>query len=311
MEIEDSMNKKPDQDKNNDPTSQDQIKSDQEPIEGQSEYIQKNPDQNPDNDQSEIIQEEPVVETVSGRSELVQMLFLIFNKVYTNNILRKTLRNILLVALIIYIVLFIFSWFIYIIPGLQEAGKGSRPSYPDNTELKNDPAYKKLILQAGKDAQRLSRKFAAYTPGQSYLVINTTDNRFFLYQNKKLIREGFCSTGSMIRLTSAEGSRHWIFKTPKGQFWIQQKITKPLWIRPDWSFVEEGLPIPPANDDSRYEYGVLGDFAMSLGDGYLIHGTLYKYFLGMPVTHGCVRLDDGDLEAIYNTLNIGSKVYIF
>jgi lipoprotein-anchoring transpeptidase ErfK/SrfK len=56
---------------------------------------------------------------------------------------------------------------------------------------------------------------------------------------------------------------------------------------------------------------VLGDYAMSLGDGYLMHGTLYKRFLGMPVTHGCVRLNDEDLEAIYNTLNIGSKVYIF
>ena len=162
-----------------------------------------------------------------------------------------------------------------------------------------------------RDTQRLTRKFAAYTPGQSYLVINTTDNRFSLYRNKKPVREGFCSTGSYTRLTNTEGSRQWIFKTPKGQFWIQQKITSPLWVRPDWSFVEEGLPIPPPNDESRYEYGVLGDYAMSLGDGYLIHGTLYKRFLGMPVTHGCVRLNDEDLEAIYNTLNIGSKVFIF
>jgi L,D-transpeptidase ErfK/SrfK len=130
-----------------------------------------------------------------------------------------------------------------------------------------------------RDAQKLSRKFIAYTPGQSYLVINTTYNRFFLYRNNKLIREGFCSTGSYTRLTNSEGSRQWIFKTPKGRFWIQQKITSPLWIRPDWSFVEEGLPIPPENDESRYEYGVLGDYAMSLGDGYLIHGTLYKLLI--------------------------------
>jgi L,D-transpeptidase ErfK/SrfK len=31
----------------------------------------------------------------------------------------------------------------------------------------------------------------------------------------------------------------------------------------------------------------------------------------MPVTHGCVRLNDEDLKVIYNTLSIGSKVYIF
>ena len=40
----------------------------------------------------------------------------------------------------------------------------------------------------------------------------------------------------------------------------------------------------------------LGDYALALGDGYLIHGTIYKRFLGMPVTHGCVRLNDEDLE---------------
>jgi lipoprotein-anchoring transpeptidase ErfK/SrfK len=257
------------------------------------------------------ISEKPEMDKVNEQSELAQLLSHYFDKIYNQILLRKIVRKILFVILIISILLFIFSWFIIIIPGLQEAG-GIRKLKPSElSELKNDPAYKKQILQIGRDTQKLTRKFAGFTPGQSYLVINTTDNRFSLYLNKKTVREGFCSTGSYTRLTNTEGSRQWIFKTPKGRFWIQQKITSPLWVRPDWSFVEEGLPIPPANDESRYEYGVLGDYAMSLGDGYLIHGTLYKRFLGMPVTHGCVRLNDDDLETIYNTLNIGSKVFIF
>jgi len=262
--------------------------------------------------------EKPVREPADKRSELVGILLLSFQKIchntlkiYHNTILRLVIRKTLLVILIISMVLFIFSWFIYIVPYLQETSKREIAQLPIIAESKNDIAYKKQILQLGKDEQKLSRKFKAYTPGQSYLVINTTDNRFSLYQNKTLIRKGFCSTGSYTQLTNSEGSKQWIFKTPKGRFWIHEKITSPLWVRPDWSFVEEGIPIPPANDESRYEYGVLGDYAMSLGDGYLIHGTIYKRFLGMPVTHGCVRLNDEDLEAIYNTLNIGSKVYIF
>jgi hypothetical protein len=273
--------------------------------------VNEKADQDLVNDQQSLKAEQPVQAVVRNQSELVQMLSEFWLKIYYNTVLRKTIRKILLIAMVSAIALFIISWFIYIIPGLQETGRNRFAGTENDAGLKNDPAYKKLILQLGRDTQRLSRKFTAYTPGQSYLVINTTDNRFFLYRNKKLIREGFCSTGSYTKLTNAEGSRHWIFKTPKGQFWIQQKITSPLWIRPDWSFVEEGLPIPPANDESRFEYGVLGDYAMSLGDGYLIHGTIYKRFLGMPVTHGCVRLNDDDLEAIYSTLNIGSKVYIF
>jgi hypothetical protein len=245
-----------------------------------------------------------------ARSELVVMLAGYLNKVIKNPVLRLLIAKTILLTAIVISVLVVFIYFLYIVTDLQETGRKAHV-VTNNTELRNDADYKKQIAALSKDVQRLSRKFASLTPGQSYLVINTTDNRFFLYRNKKLVREGFCSSGSYTRLSTAEGNRHWIFKTPKGQFWIQQKITKPLWIRPDWSFVEEGLPIPPPNDESRFEYGVLGDYAMSLGDGYLIHGTLYKRFLGMPVTHGCVRLNDEDLEAIYNTLNIGSKVFIF
>lgn len=246
-----------------------------------------------------------------GQSELLGMLSENWKRIIHNESLIKTVKKILLVISITLVVLFFFSYFVYIMPWMQEIGKGHEIRTTNIAELKKDPSYKKQLLSLSRDIQRLSRKFTAFTPGQSFLVINTTYNRFSLFRNKELLREGFCSSGSYTRLTNAEGSRQWIFKTPKGKFSIQEKITNPLWIRPDWSFVEEGAPIPPPSDESRYEYGVLGDYAMSLGDGYLIHGTLYKRFLGMPVTHGCVRLNDEDLKSIYNTLNIGSKVFIF
>ena len=246
-----------------------------------------------------------------GDSELFIILRDLLRKIFLNPFLIKILRKTIALAGLGLIIVFILSIFLYIVPALQDlSAKKPGKAYP-NAELKDDPAYKKNISSLARDVQRLSRKYSLYTPGQSYLVINTTINRFDLYRNKKLIRQGFCSSGSYTRLIDAEGNREWIFKTPKGRFWIQSKITKPLWVRPDWSFVEEGLPVPPANDESRYEVGVLGDYAMSLGDGYLIHGTIYKRFLGMPVTHGCVRLNDEDLEVIFNTLLIGSKVYIF
>jgi len=222
----------------------------------------------------------------------------------------RLFQNILisLIGVIMFFVLFIlFTW---IIPAIQEIPTGERTRITNSGELKNDAEYKKQIAQITNDIQRLTGKYNSFTTGQTYLVINTTDNLFYLYRNKKLIREGHCSSGSYKMLKTEEG-RSWIFKTPKGKFWIQGKITNPTWRRPDWAFVEEGLPIPSQDDPSRYEYGVLGDYAMALGDGYLIHGTLYKRFLGMPVTHGCVRLNDEDLEAIFHSLTIGSSVYIY
>ena len=231
------------------------------------------------------------------------------------NIMEKTAKDRILriavpVGASILALLFLFVFMLYVVPGIQELEAGRGTKLVSDPELAGDPEYKKQISTLAKDLQRLSKKYASYTSGQSYVVINTTDNRFSLYRNKKLIREGFCSSGSYTMLM-AEGERKWIFKTPKGRYWIQGKTTSPVWRKPDWAFVEEGLPIPPATHPSRWEYGVLGDYALSIGDGYLIHGTLYKRFLGMPVTHGCIRLNDEDLEAIYNTLSVGSKVYIF
>jgi hypothetical protein len=259
----------------------------------------------------ENINNEPGKPSGEVQSEIVQLLSYYWSKSLGNRKLQGFYRKLFITLISLLIASFVFFFFLFIVPELQELDFGRKLITTNIPELKKDAAYKKQVSLLDKDLQRLSRKFNAYTPGFSYIVINTTDNRFFLYTNKKLVREGFCSSGSYTLLQTAEGSKQWIFKTPKGKFWIQQKITSPLWKRPDWSFVEEGLPIPPPNDESRFEYGVLGDYAMSLGDGYLIHGTIYKRFLGMPVTHGCIRLNDDDLKTIFNTLNIGSKVYIF
>ena len=75
--------------------------------------------------------------------------------------------------------------------------------------------------------------------------------------------------------------------------------------------MEEGLPIPRRYTSARYEKGVLGDLGVAFGKGYLIHGTPYKRLIGMPVTHGCIRLGDKDLEVVYNTLEHASKIFIY
>ena len=222
----------------------------------------------------------------------------------------RVLRTILIVFLAIFFVPLMSLFFLYVVPGIQELGKGRKIIELNDLEFKQQPSYKKQINLLEKDLQKVSKKLSSFTPTQPYIIISTTNNRFYLYQNKKMIREGFCSSGSYILLMT-DHDQKWIFKTPKGKFKIQSKTIDPVWKKPDWAFVEEGLPIPSANDDSRFEYGVLGDYALYLGDGYMIHGTIYKRFLGMPVTHGCIRLNDDDLKIIYKTLDFGSKVYIY
>jgi hypothetical protein len=260
---------------------------------------------------NELKQDADQVDAVKAPEESASQLSEFFRNIKDNEKLFRVIRLTSFIVIPVITVFFCLVFILYLAPSLAERVPHGKTRITNNQEIRKDASYKKELTALNKDFQRLSRKYSGYTSGQSYIVINTTGNRFALYTNKKLIREGFCSSGSYKMLLAADGKRKWTFKTPKGKFHIQGKVTNPSWRRPDWAFVEEGLPIPPPNDPSRYEYGVLGDYALALGDGYLIHGTIYKRFLGMPVTHGCVRLNDEDLKVIFNTLSIGSKVYIF
>ena len=98
-------------------------------------------------------------------------------------------------------------------------------------------------------------------------------------------------------------------QTPRGEFEVQRKIVDPVWTKPDWAFIEDGEPIPKEFSE-RFDPDVLGDYALAIGDGYLIHGSIYKRTLGQSVTHGCIRVGDADLEAVYKAAQLGTKVYI-
>jgi lipoprotein-anchoring transpeptidase ErfK/SrfK len=168
----------------------------------------------------------------------------------------------------------------------------------------------KLELKSQKNITLIETRLDKLKPVKPYIVVNTTENRFSLRNaDGDTIRTGVCSTGKNELLIS--GNKRIVFKTPKGMFTVQNKQEDRPWIKPDWAFIEEGLPIPSARSATRIDYSTLGDYAISIGDGYMLHGTLYQRFLGLPVTHGCVRLGDKDLEIIYKTLSKGSKVFIY
>jgi len=71
------------------------------------------------------------------------------------------------------------------------------------------------------------------------------------------------------------------------------------------------LFIPPAGTKQRSIKGELGHFRLALGDGYLLHGTPYANSIGSSVTHGCVRLQDDDIEWLYDNVPVGTRVYIY
>lgn len=170
----------------------------------------------------------------------------------------------------------------------------------------------KKITQAKLDEanKKLSDKLAAMEPKGVNVVVDTAANRLYLRDGTRVQREAIVSCGSGNILPNPNG-KEWVFDSPRGEREVLKKIKNPVWAKPDWAFVEEGKPIPPRNDPDRIETGVLGDYAFSLGNGFLLHGTLYKRMLGRNVTHGCVRIGDEDLEHLFQTVPVGTKVYFY
>ncbi len=162
-----------------------------------------------------------------------------------------------------------------------------------------------------KEIAALESKIDKLSSQGPYLIVNTTENRFYLYDGNALIREGRCSTGKNTRLIDQKRNKVFEFKTPRGVHKVLHKQKNPVWSKPNWAFIEDGLPIPPAGDESRFDGNTLGDYKLDIGDGYMVHGTLYQRRIGLPVTHGCVRLLDDDLEVVFNTMKVGSKVIIY
>jgi lipoprotein-anchoring transpeptidase ErfK/SrfK len=96
-------------------------------------------------------------------------------------------------------------------------------------------------------------------------------------------------------------------KTPVGTFEISDKITEPVWWRPDGKEVPFG---DPAN--------ILGTRWMALratGDtpdvrGYGIHGTWEPDTIGKSESAGCVRMLNADVEEIFTLVPLHTEVTI-
>jgi L,D-transpeptidase YbiS len=143
-----------------------------------------------------------------------------------------------------------------------------------------------------------------------YLVVDTESNRLEMRQGNTIILRAKVGTGSR-QLVKEDRGRSWYFESPMGSLTVLGRERNPVWIRPDWSYVEENMPIPPRNDPDRFVPDVLGKYAILLGNGYKIHGTKWKNLLGTHFTHGCVSLGDDDLETVYKSVKTGTKVYIY
>lgn len=216
---------------------------------------------------------------------------------------RSSVRARIAVAVVVpaALALALASWFGTGQNWVAVASQGQPPAAVSAVEPSNPAAESVAALQAKLDRM---------VPKKPFLVVDSVHNRLYLWQERQVAHEALCSAGSGVVLTDGPTGRKWIFDTPRGRFTIRRKVKDPVWTKPDWAFIEEGLR-PPRRTADRIERGVLGEYSMHLGDGYMIHGTLYERLLGRSVTHGCIRLGQDDLRRVWDAVEVGTPVYIF
>jgi L,D-transpeptidase YbiS len=141
------------------------------------------------------------------------------------------------------------------------------------------------------------------------LTVDVSTNTAYLFRDGALLKKGPVATG--MDKVLRKGSRIWLFRTPRGRHEVLQKIANPVWTKPDWAYIEEGQRVPSYDHPSRKVRGKLGKYALSLGEGILIHGTDDPKSIGKKASHGCIRMGSDMLRVVWSEAPVGTPVYLF
>jgi lipoprotein-anchoring transpeptidase ErfK/SrfK len=68
------------------------------------------------------------------------------------------------------------------------------------------------------------------------IIISTTENKLYVRNGGQLMFEAVCSTGK--GTTLAIDGKTIVFDTPIGKFHVKSKDEDPMWVPPDWHYVE-------------------------------------------------------------------------
>jgi L,D-transpeptidase ErfK/SrfK len=172
--------------------------------------------------------------------------------------------------------------------------------------VRANPGVDPWLPGAGKDIVIPGRRILPNAP-QEGVIINLPEHRLYYFPKRKKNEPPI-----VITYPVSIGKMDW--HTPLGETKIVSKQKNPSWHPPESvrkEHAERGDPLPkvvgPGPDNP------LGAYALRLAitpGAYLIHGTNNPLAVGMAVTHGCMRMYPEDVEALFPTVPVGTKVRI-
>lgn len=184
----------------------------------------------------------------------------------------------------------------------------------------------------GAESDSLARTLASSPDPdakQPYIVVSIEDHRLWLRDGDSVLFTTDVATGSGRILERSGSDTHWRFETPRGRLTVVSKELDPVWVPPDWHYVEEaqrrGLGVVrlnrgeriPAGDgsfitvsgsdvvkespDGRRVVAGAGEGSEIVAGGNIIvppFGTNQRKYRGVLGTH---RLNIGDGYALHGT----------
>ncbi|NJO43153.1 MAG: L,D-transpeptidase [Cyanobacteria bacterium CRU_2_1] len=136
------------------------------------------------------------------------------------------------------------------------------------------------------------RDFFNLTPDKPpELIVDLSDRQVYLAQNETVIAN----------YQVAIGQAGW--ETPVGQFSVINMQQDPVWQHP---FTGEIVAPGATNPLGSRWIGFWTDGAHQIG----LHGTNQEDLIGQAVSHGCIRLREADIQALFTQVTIGTPITV-
>ncbi|HET7461209.1 MAG TPA: L,D-transpeptidase [Longimicrobium sp.] len=199
-----------------------------------------------------------------------------------------------------------------------------------------------LTEQVARREQALAQKENELVPrDKPYLVVSLAERRVLFIKGDDTLFKAPVAVGSGKTVVIDGVTKR--FQTPRGKMAITSKELDPVWVPPNWHYVEvarrnglgiidmsdappnalAGYPagqvpirggkviIPPWGSPQRQYRGKLGAAKLEMYDGYYFHGTDNPSSVGDAASHGCLRMHRDDILWMYHNVPVGTPVYIY
>lgn len=123
------------------------------------------------------------------------------------------------------------------------------------------------------------------------IIVDLSDAKVYTYWGDQVIAS----------YPVAVGQPGW--ETPIGTFKVQKKLLNPVWQQP---ITGDLIRTGPDNPLGSRWIGFWSDGRHHIG----FHGTNKEQLVGQPVSHGCLRMRNSDIQALYEQVALGTPIVV-